>query len=134
MRHSDKSASRATRRSRCHKARQTQARRRNRWQPAAEQARSISLQLTYQALVQVPRSTASNAHTECWPKGFRPRGIVGGHECSALRPAHHRVTAAGRDLLGMVRTPTVVVAQVSSSTPWAHWPALARLGRAEAFR
>ena len=93
MRHSDKSASRATRRSRCHKARQTQARRRNRWQPAAEQARSISLQLTYQALVQVPRSTASNAHTECWPKGFRPRGIVGAHECSALRPAHHRVTA-----------------------------------------
>lgn len=46
MRHSEKSASRATRRNRCHKARQNQARRRNRWQPAAEQAQSISLQLT----------------------------------------------------------------------------------------
>ena len=33
-------------RSRCQKARQTHARRRNGWQPAAEQAQSISLQLT----------------------------------------------------------------------------------------
>ena len=64
MRRSEKSASRATRRNRCHKARQNQARRRNRWQPAAEQAQSISLQLTLHALLHVPRSIASNAHTQ----------------------------------------------------------------------
>jgi hypothetical protein len=64
MHHGEKSTNHATRRSRCHKARQTQARRRNRWQPAAEQAQSISLQLTYHALLRVPRSIASNSHTK----------------------------------------------------------------------
>ena len=42
MHHGEKSTNHATRRSRCHKARQTQARRRNRWQPAAGQAHQFT--------------------------------------------------------------------------------------------